>query len=394
MRKKLVAILIFSLIFNALKAQTQKPGVLVIGNSNAAAAAAIQSAVSGAKTTILLQAGGFDISPIANNLSSGIEAEFLARLAKAQNKSAAFNKQQANDILRNWTDSLKNLTVIKNVLWVKASENAGSWSLALSDGTKLKAKILINVGDTKLFSALAIAAPKIAFNKLDYQQTLHRTSVAAGNSSNGTTANFLSLYQFFEPNHDNFIGINDNESMLLGQAAGATAAYAAFFDKKITQSNLKAIQGELINYKLNIMPFADIKITDANWKAIQFVGVTGALKADIKGNEALFMPNQMVTTEEIKQPFKDFYYKAQIWFDDYKNPAMTIGSALDMICYVGNKSLPDTKKLIEKNWTKTYQFSTAFDVNRPITRREFAVLLQEFMPPFNVNVNQAGKVMR
>ncbi|RZK55142.1 MAG: hypothetical protein EOO87_08630 [Pedobacter sp.] len=182
--------------------------------------------------------------------------------------------------------------------------------------------------------------------------------------------------------------------MLAGQAAGATATYAAFYSFKTSQSNLKKIQGELVNYKLNIMPFADVKLNDTNWKAIQFVGLTGVLKANLDNGNANFSPNQLVTTAEIKQPFKDFYYKAQIWFDDYKSEQMTIGSALDMICYVGNKALDNTKKELTKKWKTSYQFKTEFDLERQINRVEFAVMLQDYMPPFNVNVEKTGKVVR
>lgn len=395
MRKKLLIICLFTFTFGLLKAQTEKPSVLVVGNTNAAVAAAIQSAVSGVKTTILLQAGGFDIMPLGDDLHSGIAATFITKLNSAQkNPSTTFDKQLANTIFTKWTDSLKNLTVLRNVLWVKADANSSSWTLKLNDGRTIKAKILINAGDAKLYEALKIAPPKTNFSQLNYQQTLYRTSLAAGKNINGTTATFFSLYQLLYPNQNNLVNVSDTESMLQGQAAGATAAYAGFFGKKTSESNLKAIQGELINYKLNVMPFADIKLTDTNWKAIQFIGVTGVLKANVKANEALFMPNQLVTTDEIKQPIKSFYYKAQIWFDDYKNPQMTIGSAIDMVCYVGNKSLTDTKKLLEKNWQKAYGFTSKFDLDRQINRREFAVILQDFMPPFNVNVDQKGNVVR
>ncbi|WP_379086546.1 hypothetical protein [Pedobacter sp. UC225_65] len=82
MIKRLTLILTLATFFIQAGAQTLKPDVLVIGNGNAAVAAGLQSAISGVKTTILLQAGGFDISPISGNLSSGIEATFLKKSEK------------------------------------------------------------------------------------------------------------------------------------------------------------------------------------------------------------------------------------------------------------------------------------------------------------------------
>jgi hypothetical protein len=400
MRKQLFFVLIFTSIFGSIKAQTFRPGVLVIGNGNTAFAAAMQSAVSGVKTTILLQAGGFDISPLNEEINSGIQADFLKRYreflqAKDSTQPIVIDKQKANNLLSIWTDSIKNLTIIRNIMWVKAERAGNNWSFKLSDGSTIRPKVFINPGDTKINDALKISvATASKWTKLDYSSTDYRTSVAAGKSSMGTTGTIFSMYNLFIPFQENLIWLNDSESMLLGQAGGATAAYAAFFDTKTSLSNLRKIQGELIHYKLNLLPFADIAHTDTTWRAIQQVAITGVLKADIDGKTAKFSPDKLVTTDEIRQPIKDYFYKAQIWFDDYKNPIMTIGSTLDMISYVGNKSLETIKKDIEKNWKTSYQFNTTFDLNRQINRKELAVLLQDYMPPFNVNIDEKGKVIR
>ena len=111
-------------------------------------------------------------------------------------------------------------------------------------------------------------------------------------------------------------------------------------------------------------------------------------------DKILFAPEKEVSVLEITQPIKDFFYKAQIWFDDYHSPMMTLSSTLDLICYVGNKSPENTKKEVERKWKTTYKLRFDFELDRLITRREFAVLLQDFMPPFNVNIDNKGKVVR
>jgi hypothetical protein len=394
MKKRLVFICWLSIAMVQAMAQTTKPAVLVVGNGNAAASAAIQAAVSGVKTTILLQAGGFDISPIAGDLTTGIQADFLKRIYAAKglkdsSLTIPFDKQTANDVLVKWTDTLKNLTVIKNVMWTKADRSGSSWTFRLNDGQTIKPRVLIHAGDAKLQAALAIKTlPGNYEVPLDYEKTLYRTSLAANN------ATVVPMYNFFILDQENLLWLKSDDNMLIGQAAGAIAAYAGFFGTKTSVANLKVIQGELINYKLNLMPFSDIKQTDANWKAIQFVGVTGVLKAVIQDKKAEFLPDKLVGAEEVKQPIKDFYYKAQIWFDDHKGEALSMKALIDLVCYVGQKSPQSTPKEIEKKWKTAYKFNTDFDLNRLVNRREFAVILQDYMPPFNVNVDKNGKVVR
>ena len=83
--------------------------------------------------------------------------------------------------------------------------------------------------------------------------------------------------------------------------------------------------------------------------AIQKVGITGILKADIKNGKFSFNPEKEVTYDEIKQPIKDYYYKAQIWFDDHQNIPINLENTISMVCYVGNKALDATKAEIEKS---------------------------------------------
>lgn len=393
--------LFFAIFFSInLKAQTLKPDVFVVGNNNAAVAAAIQAAQSNVKTILLLQAGGFDIEPIEGNLSSGVEAKFLEKIKL--HKSVAdsiseilFDKQTANIVLEYWTNSIKNLTVIRNVQWIKADRSGKGWVFKLSDGKTIRPKVFVNVADQKLNAALKIdAAGATSWDKFDYQNPIYKTNVAVGKNIDGSTNTIFSLYQMPMPTQENLVYVSDVSSMLLGQAAGAVAAYAGFFNAKTSESNLKRIQGELISFNTNLMPFADIGLKDPNWKAIQMVGLTGVLKAEVADGKLLFNGEKLVSTADIRQPIKDHYYKAQIWFDDYKKDIVTIGAALDMICYVGNKATESTRREVEKKWKATYAFTSAFNTERQISRRELATLLQDYMPPFNVTIDKSGKILR
>ena len=389
MKKLFVFTLILFFTFKVF-AQTQKTDVLVVGNNNAAVAAAIQAVQSDVKAILLLEAGGFDIEVIDKDINSGIQFNFINKLTSKK----SFNKQEANMVLTQMTDSLKKLTVIKNVNWVKASKSGSGWSLTLSNGQTIKAKILINTADIKLNSTLKLNVPETQiWQTIDYSNNIYRTSAAAGKMLNNGNVTEASLYRFLIPQQESFLWLKDN-SMLSGQAAGAIAAYSAFFSIKLSQVDVKKIQGELIKFKLNLIPFADVPVNNPNWAAIQKTGVMGVIKGQVENNQLYFMPEKEITTEEIKQPLKDHFYKAQIWFDDHTKPSLTLNEALDLVCYTGNKAREASEKEAQKKWKTTYGFKTDFNLNKTVTRQELAVLLQDFSPPFLVTTDKEGNIQR
>jgi hypothetical protein len=398
MKKKLL--FVFNILFISLlaHAQTSRTAVAVIGNGNTALAAGLQSAISGVQTTLILQSQDFSLSPIHTNLGSGLEVEFLKRMRKAKGlkdstASVALDQATVSAVVKEWTDSTKNLTVIRSAKFYRFKRAGSGWNIQLSTGRTIKAKVLINADKTMPLTAdVQVPATPTAgqWKTLDYGTSIYRTSVA---SEQG--AAILPLHSLLLPEQENLVAVNTaRESMASGQAAGATAAYAAFFGKKTSESHLKTIQGELLNYKLALMPFVDVPYTDANWKAIQFVGVMGVLKAEIKSGKAYFLPEQTVQTAEIKQPLKDLFYKAQIWFEDYKAAEMTLDGTIKLVSFVGNKSPASTVEDLKKKWEKNYKFKTAFDLTKVLNRREFASILQDYLPPFNVTVDAAGRITR
>lgn len=402
MKKRLFFLFSIALIAQISMGQTIKTGVLVIGNGNNAIGAGFQSAISGVKTTLLLQAPEYSLSAMDKNLASGLELVFLNKMRKAKgikDSTAAVyvDGTSANAILKSWGDSLKNLTVMRNTKWSRIKRAGKNWNVLLADGRTIKAEVLVNADASGNVDAAIPIADKGSetWQAFNYNDNLYRNSIAAGYAKGNGTAHFVQLYNLLLSGQENLVQLNRaDESMAGGQAAGATAAYAVFFKTKTSLSNLKAIQRELITYKLSIMPFADVSSADSNWQAIQFVGLSGFLKAEISGGTALFMPDKPVTTAEVKEPVKKFYYKAQIWFDDYKPTDMTLGGVLSLVCVVGNKSLESTREEVRKKWNKGYHFKTEFDESRVASRREFAVLVNEYLNPFAVNTDKTGRVLR
>ncbi|WP_406824715.1 hypothetical protein [Pedobacter sp. KACC 23697] len=379
-----------------IHAQTIKTDVLVIGNGDAAYAASFQAFKSGVKTILLTQKEQLDLNKITENKRALLPfyQNFLKRETE-NSKSLEAPKPKPDKKNRpkvNLVDSTLLLNVINNTPYTEIKRSGIGWEAKLTKDKSIKAKVLVLADNSeKLLTALKISTLNPAFSSpLNYNENTYRTTVSKISSG----ARFLSLYGLLIPDQENLLYIAKDQ-IEIGQAAGATAAYAAFFDTKTSLSSLKRIQGELLAYKHALMPFEDVNATDTNWLAIQKVGVTGIIKAEIKQNKAYFNPEKEITYDEIKQPIKDYYYKAQIWFDDHQNIPINLENTIAMLCYVGNKSVEATKTELQKKWNKNYKFSSKYDLKKVLTRREFAVIINDYLKPFDdVNIDKTGRVIR
>ncbi|RQO78587.1 hypothetical protein DBR40_06495 [Pedobacter sp. KBW01] len=376
-----------------MRAQTLKTDVLVIGNGDAAYSAAFQSFKSGVKTILLTQKEQLTVANKPQRLLSFYQSFFKRETENTQNQNLPKPKRDKKNPAKIAVDSTLLLSVINNSPYNEIKRSASGWELKLNKDLSIRAKVLI-MADTpeKLIAALKVSTLNPAsLSPLNYDENLYRTSVA---SIVAKGANFLSLYSLLIPDQENLIYIAA-DSFETGPSAGATAAYAAFFDTKTSLANLKRIQGELLSYKHALMPFEDVKTVDSNWLAIQKVGITGIIKAELKQGKAFFNPEKEVSYDEIKQPIKDYYYKAQIWFDDHQNAPVNLENTVAMVSYVGNKSADATKTELQKKWNKSYKFSSTYDLKKVLTRREFAVIINDYLKPFDeVNVDKTGRVIR
>jgi hypothetical protein len=379
-----------------IHAQTIKTDVLVIGSGDAAYTASFQSFKSGAKTILLTQKEQLDLNKITEAKKSLLpfyQSFFKRETENAKSleipKPKPDKKNRPKVIV---VDSTLLLNVINNTPYTEIKRSGSGWEIKLTKDKSIKAKILLLADSPeKLLAALKITPLNpTTSSTLNYDENTYRTTVASVSSKG---ANFLSLYNLLISEQENLLYIPVGQ-FEIGPAAGATAAYAAFFGKKTSLSNLKGIQGELLAYKHALMPFEDIKAADSNWLAIQKTGITGIIKAEIKQGKAYFNPEKEVIYQEIKQPVKEYYSKAQIWFDDHQNIPVNLENTISMVCYVGNKSIEATKAELQKKWNKNYKFSSKYNLQKVLTRREFATIINEYMEPFDkVNVDKTGRVI-
>jgi len=186
--------------------------------------------------------------------------------------------------------------------------------------------------------------------------------------------------------------------MTLGQGAGATAAYLAFFKTTTKHLSPRVIQGEILDHKGYLMPFVDVPITDPAFRAVQQVGATGLLKGiqAPHGNSAqvLFMPDSTVKTAEVQPVLTEIYARAFLWFNKTKpGEDFTVANLLSYISEMTLRDPDNLQKTMQQTWKSYYKFPTPFKLNRPVTRREFAVLANRFFNPFGRAVDMSGRMI-
>lgn len=186
--------------------------------------------------------------------------------------------------------------------------------------------------------------------------------------------------------------------MTIGQGIGAIAAYCAFFKTTTKNLRIRRIQNEILDYGGFLMPFIDVKKSSPQFIAIQKIGVTGLLKGVQKANgnnaQVYFLPDSIVKTAEIKPVLNEIYTRSFLWFNKNKPAELfTIGN---MLSFIGEMNLRDAKAFrleIQNGWKSKLKLNTAFDLDRPITRREFAQLADVYLKPFDRSVDLTGKLI-
>lgn len=192
---------------------------------------------------------------------------------------------------------------------------------------------------------------------------------------------------------------NPAVQMTLGQGAGTIAAFCAFFKTTTQHLSVRTIQGEILDFKGCLLPISDISLTDPDFRAIQQVCATGLLQTQTQpstGNalKIVFDADSLVRTAEVKPLLNEIYTRSFLWFNKNKpGEFITVGNLLSFISEI---TLSEPKPLqieLQKEWKSRYKFKDDFDLNRPVTRREFAVLSNKYLNPFARRVNLSGRLV-
>jgi len=350
------------------------------------------------------------------NLPTGIWGEFREKVIGfyknttgydvADKVTLKFEASTGADILKGIADTVKNLTIKLNTPVIAIKKDGTGWDVSITVNgitTLIYARVVVDATEKGevVTKAGATLLPVLSFNQTSGGE-LYRTAIATGDIlPNG----YIPMRDIVVRNADNLLvteeilPVNGNiqylpAQMALGQGVGAVAAYIAFF--KTTSKNLKVriIQQELLDFKGYLLPFTDVKRDDKYSRAVQQIGATGLLKGVQKGNELLFMPDAAVATDEVKPVLTEIYSRAFLWFNKEKpGGKFTQGNLLSLISEM-TLSEPKTLQItMQRDWKAKYQFNSDFDLNRPVTRLEFAVLINQFLNPFARTVDMAGNIV-
>jgi len=420
----------------------QKPGkakLIIYGQGEAALASAVQASKSGVTALWINPDASFnsaltegqEVKSISSyqNLDAGLWAEFLKLSLNAKDYSdSVFNHakvylspQISKNTFEKMIDSSRNLTVIYNTEIKRIRKSGKKWKIDLSNGQNYsvyavvdasqQAKLLPLINDKeKLQRKDADTINPVNTNQL-YNSTIYRTSLLVEEKDQQEwivpTASLLKPYavNFFVVYGPNGLSKEPKESiqdipslMLYGQSIGAIASYCAFFETTSDKINIRTLQGELLAYKGQLLPFHDVAFEDVNNSSIQRVGLTGIIQGRIddedgKGGKLIFDVEKHVSSMELEPVMRSIYTRSQIWFSDKSIEELKLKDLLSLIKFIALKG-EELDTQVENGWEKKFHFTGSYDPECLLTRKQAAVLIDIYLQPFSVKVNEKGGFQR
>ncbi len=181
--------------------------------------------------------------------------------------------------------------------------------------------------------------------------------------------------------------------MSAGQAAGTVAAYCAFFKTTTKLINLRVVQGELLAFNAILIPYEDIDQKDLNFLAFQRLGLSGLIKPKLKDGKLYFDTAGIVKSEDIKLSMREYYTRSQLWFADNIKDTLSIKDVIELIKFNANRG-EELKQEIAESWKTSFKLSSDFELERNISRKEFGILADKYLQPFNIKIDPLGNLLR
>lgn len=178
----------------------------------------------------------------------------------------------------------------------------------------------------------------------------------------------------------------------IGQAAGALAALVVKEKVKVSEVQVRDVQKEILNAKGYIMPYLDLTVSDRHFKAIQRIGATGILRGEGKNvgwsNQTWFNADSLVLTKELTIGIQEFCGM----YIQLSDKTLSVKQSQEIINQLGNnfKIKEITNDQFKSDWIELGLNN--FDLNRAITRKELAVMLDNYIHIFDLKaVDITGK---
>ena len=415
---RILALVLFCIPLLTLGQRKQKPTLLVYGADVEALAVAVQSAMSSVPTLwvtgderIASSLTTYDIAINANNgLDGGIWMDILMRMAqsKTQNDSiaaqikSAFSAEKAESVIQELVAEMPLLTIVQDAEITKIAHNRRGWNVVLSNRSKYQLRTVVDAStDQSLSAMVSDLTSKRASDRILRSDELSleamRTTIAIGDDGGiygftrdnllvGEKDNFFTLQGLsqFTPS-----AANIPLRMQFAQSLGAAAAYTAFFRATSDKIDVRKLQTELMTYGSRLVPYTDISIEDPHFLAYQKTYLIGIFT----NTDNTFDKERHVRFDEIAPVLNRLYSRSQLWFLDNKGEYLTWKDLLSLVKFVGLRG-NEIDRQIEKDWGSKLAFEAEFDLDKLVTRAEFAVILDRFASPYAVSVSNSGEIMR
>jgi len=180
----------------------------------------------------------------------------------------------------------------------------------------------------------------------------------------------------------------------VGQAAGTLAALSHQRKQTPAAVPVQAVQHVILRNNGYLMPYVDVPLEHPQFEAIQKIGAMGLLRGTGEpwkwANRTWFYPDSVVQKAALRVGVLDFEPQWDMPVLE-GNRALTIDEAMTLIARWmdwkanTNYDLAKRKEYIRFTWEVELGLDQ-FDGQRPVTRAEFAKMLDFFLNPFNLKM--------
>ncbi len=196
--------------------------------------------------------------------------------------------------------------------------------------------------------------------------------------------------------------------ILIGQAAGASAAMCVKLEQQPRDVSIQELQQTLLEANCWLMPFLDIAPQDQYFQAIQRVGVAGWMRGHGVpyqwANQTWFYPDSCVTPEVFMQSLQRATLSSDLAFPSFmteipQDQCTSVGAAIRILDQFRKDkasssvdlqseipsaaNINNALEVFESNgWLEPFKEKGQLDLDRSILRKELAWLLDAIYLPF------------